>query len=672
MADLDDRMNLDAGIDLVYEARKILEKKQLRISLETKRELEGQLLESLSLRPLLGNYATRTTVLGIAFVTTAILLLVLLVDSTPAWAYILYGVIGGLVIAGFALLGLVIMHSKVTLRRKELISFLITRMAFWTRERLNTERSLNRRRFLFENLMNCLFDYRYFEPSTSHLNQALHETVSEIVNDPRNLDCIHLIYYLYKEVFRGRQLEYDERGFLVLMKILQPVIYYSKNDNLNNAIYQVTNTFVSQTGLNFFVAELKVMNLDPQEKIEINKKNLKTFKPEFELFSDVWFVSSRFVVKGSLKRTARNVPDRQSLMSSALYELLQAIPTNQMNPVNEFRSGFISDSFIDSNDPNSNLKILNPNDSRSYRADLEDDPSQPSITFVNLNNRGENNNQMPISDSGIDNRSQPHVIGNDFNPGQLSTTQEEHNGVNNSFQHSRLIQSHFIEHTRNSQNQSLTRIQEIKMVEQPPTLNPAQDELIKNLLDILQESDTLYKQMVKNEKMTILRKTEEGNPVVLVRARANVSGSAEKVFKLIYDLNYRAKWDRVFSNFKIVKILNQNIDLMYTYLKAPMFVTDRDFLQKRVYCRNFNGIDYIIAFRSVEDPDVPQLKNVIRAHTFISGYIITSTGPNSCSLSLVSQTDIKGYIPKSLINAGAAKAPLDWIKRLEAGMNLFN
>lgn len=672
MAELDDRINFDTGIDLDHEARKLLEKKQLRISPEVKRELESELLENLSPRPLLGNYVTRTSAMGITMVTAAILLLVLLIDSTPAWAYILYGVLGGLVIAGFALLGLVIMKNSVTMRRKELISFLMTKIAFWTKEKLSRERSLNRRRFLFENLMNCLFDYRYFDPSTSHLNPTLHESVADIVNDPRNLDCIHLIYYLYKQVFKGNQSQYDERGFLVLMKILQPVIYYSKNDNLNNAIYQLTNTFVSQTGLNFFVAELRVMNLDPNEKVEIQKKNLKTFKPEFELFSDVWFISSRFVVKGSMRRTAREVPDRQSLIPSALYELLQANPADQLYQRNELQSRLFSASFIEGNDQSNHNRILNGNDSQSIRADIEDSPSsRPSITFVNQNAKVDDKSHLPISDSGIHNPNQLQVTINDFNPGQMATTHEEQ-AINNSFRHSKLIQSHFNEHPQQSLNKSLARIQEIKVTEEPPSLDPSQDELIKNLFDILQEPESLYKQMIKNEKMVIYRKTEEGNPVVLIKAHTSVNGSAEKVFRLIYDLNYRAKWDRVFSNLKIVKILNQNIDLMYTYLKAPVFVTDRDFLQKRVYCRNYKGTDYIIAFRSVEDPDLPQLKNVIRAHTFISGYVITSTGPDKCKLSLVSQADIKGYIPKSLINAVAAKAPLDWIKRLEAGMNLFN
>ena len=32
---------------------------------------------------------------------------------------------------------------------------------------------------------------------------------------------------------------------------------------------------------------------------------------------------------------------------------------------------------------------------------------------------------------------------------------------------------------------------------------------------------------------------------------------------------------------KVLKIFNKNCDVVYSYIKAPVFVTDRDFLQKR-------------------------------------------------------------------------------------------
>lgn len=111
---------------------------------------------------------------------------------------------------------------------------------------------------------------------------------------------------------------------------------------------------------------------------------------------------------------------------------------------------------------------------------------------------------------------------------------------------------------------------------------------------------------------------------------------------------------------------------MYSYLKAPVFISDRDFVQKRTCYKNFGNIDFLIAFKSWEDVEVPPLKNVIRANTIISGYVIRALNPNQCVLTVVSQTDIKGYIPKSLINAAAAKSPLDWIKRLETALNLLN
>ena len=52
---------------------------------------------------------------------------------------------------------------------------------------------------------------------------------------------------------------------------------------------------------------------------------------------------------------------------------------------------------------------------------------------------------------------------------------------------------------------------------------------------------------------------------------------------------------------------------------------------------------YIISFESFEHPKMPPLKGVIRAHTYIAGYIIkpSAANPKDCELYIITQLDFK-------------------------------
>jgi hypothetical protein len=660
-------ITIDTGVDLDREAVNIIQRNQLTMSIDLRNKLMIDLVDDLKPIILLGNNVTRTTVLGVALVAIAIILLVLLIDDTPAWAYILYGVVGAVVIAGFVLLGLTIIKNKRYKKRKEIASFLIIRIANWTRDQLIVEQSLNVRRFLIENLMNCVFDYRKFDEKSAHLNSELHEVVSEIINEPRNIDCLQLLYYLFKSVFRGTNDRFDERGFLILMKILAPILNYSANDNLNSAIQNIIRSFVKQTRVNFYMSELRLVNLDPEEKILIVKQNLKDFKAEYELFADVWQMSFAFRVNrpSAHPGLASRQTDDKSQTFSTFYKTNALQRSNEHNGQLQTNNHLISEHDLSVNQPELNLSVQPSPNIRLLNIQNDDIlDNQPSITFVRRNTPEDIINQNIEFDQKL--------LENDFVPDQLGHPEVANADNLNSFRDSRVFQNSYLHSASHLKfNRSITNIKEIMVTDQLIESKFETDDSVKHLLEIEAEPESKYKIMIKNEKMTILRKTEEGNPVVLIKSTSIVEGPADKIFQLIYDMNYRSKWDKVFSNLKIVKILNENTDVMYTYLKAPFMIADRDFLQKRTCYKNFRNIDYVIAFRSWDDAEIPPIKNVIRANTVISGYIIRAVTPIKCSLTMISQTDIKGSIPKSIINAFAAKAPLDWIKRLEIALNLF-
>jgi hypothetical protein len=66
---------------------------------------------------------------------------------------------------------------------------------------------------------------------------------------------------------------------------------------------------------------------------------------------------------------------------------------------------------------------------------------------------------------------------------------------------------------------------------------------------------------------------------------------------------------------------------------------------------------------------VPEYSKFVRAHTYISGYYIReiSTNPIVTRLVIIARNDIRGLIPKFIVNSASAKAPKQWVENLKAG-----
>jgi hypothetical protein len=60
----------------------------------------------------------------------------------------------------------------------------------------------------------------------------------------------------------------------------------------------------------------------------------------------------------------------------------------------------------------------------------------------------------------------------------------------------------------------------------------------------------------------------------------------------------------------------------------------------------------------------PPKRGRVRAETYASGYVIRKT-ESGCSLFLVAQNDIKGMLPKFIVNSQAARVPPQWIGGLQ-------
>jgi len=202
-------------------------------------------------------------------------------------------------------------------------------------------------------------------------------------------------------------------------------------------------------------------------------------------------------------------------------------------------------------------------------------------------------------------------------------------------------------------------------------LNNNMDYLFEKILSIDNDNYGNWELVVDKKNIKIQKLKTEDSPDVLIRSTAFCEGIPPKqIFDMIYDTAYRQRWDTVLTNFHVVQTIDAFTDIMYFLVKAPSFaigIANRDFVQERKHRVNYpEPGDIIISSRSINHPAMPPQKHIIRGEIIISGYIIrpSQKDPRSSELVIINQSDIKGYIPKTIVNHAVAKAPLEWVDKM--------
>nr|XP_025972965.1 START domain-containing protein 10-like [Dromaius novaehollandiae] len=115
---------------------------------------------------------------------------------------------------------------------------------------------------------------------------------------------------------------------------------------------------------------------------------------------------------------------------------------------------------------------------------------------------------------------------------------------------------------------------------------------------------------------------------------------AETLYDVLHDIEYRKKWDtNVIETFDIGK-LTVNSDVGYYAWKCPKPLKNRDVITLRSWLPM--GTDYIIMNYSVKHPKYPPRKDMVRAVSIQTGYLVEGKGAKSCSITYLAQVDPKG------------------------------
>ena len=187
--------------------------------------------------------------------------------------------------------------------------------------------------------------------------------------------------------------------------------------------------------------------------------------------------------------------------------------------------------------------------------------------------------------------------------------------------------------------------------------------------------------------MKVYRKKETSSTAYTIRIDAILKNiNPDNIMAMTRDLSYKAKEERPPKQAKIVENTSENSDISYIEINLPFPMTNRDFLQKRLFINskkdqellqklglftNWEHSFYAVMMTSVERADYPVKSKPIRAETRMN-YMLFEEDPKDktvLKVRWVLSQDLRGDLPKFVINAMGEKVPRKMIADLMGNHN---
>lgn len=138
----------------------------------------------------------------------------------------------------------------------------------------------------------------------------------------------------------------------------------------------------------------------------------------------------------------------------------------------------------------------------------------------------------------------------------------------------------------------------------------------------------------------VVYKQAVGSDTVVLRVGLAVAQPADEVFRALLPVDSRADWDVKFHSGRVAQVLTDNVEIVHEVFRAfGSPYKHRDLCLLRSWRADPDG-SYAIAERSVAShPDVPELKDHVRAGLGPSGFLITPYASDSTLLIWIAQLD---------------------------------
>nr|CAD7195877.1 unnamed protein product [Timema douglasi] len=171
----------------------------------------------------------------------------------------------------------------------------------------------------------------------------------------------------------------------------------------------------------------------------------------------------------------------------------------------------------------------------------------------------------------------------------------------------------------------------------------AEDQDFAKLKELI-DNHTSWKLEYNKGSTKVWTKSVSGTNFKMIKIRSIFSDvSPIQMYDVLHDPEYRKVWDQHMLESHDIGCLNPNNDVGYYAMSCPAPLKNRDFVLQRSWLDT--GQEQYILNHSVYHKDFPPRRGLIRARSFLTGFLVRTSGDVGCELGYVSQTDPQGTLP---------------------------
>ena len=157
------------------------------------------------------------------------------------------------------------------------------------------------------------------------------------------------------------------------------------------------------------------------------------------------------------------------------------------------------------------------------------------------------------------------------------------------------------------------------------------------------------------DNILVWDRKKSGESMNLIKVFGTFKCSPATLWDMLHDAVYRVEWDQNRLEGYELSHLNERQSIGYYAAKSPTPISNRDFVNQRVWHDAGKG-EYVIFNTSVPHKDMPQRDGFVRATSKVTGYLVRPFGTEGgCCLTYLTQTDPSGWIPTFVINFATTK-----------------
>jgi len=192
-------------------------------------------------------------------------------------------------------------------------------------------------------------------------------------------------------------------------------------------------------------------------------------------------------------------------------------------------------------------------------------------------------------------------------------------------------------------------------------------EAVQNLLMMLHTSENWKQEKLEDDGILVEARNFD-NVGKVFRSKCIVDCDSRTLFAILWSrVEAQPSWNPTVSDCQILSKIDKKTDICYVMASEAGggLISSRDFVNVRRYQQQGNMV--ILAGKATSFEAVQEKKGVIRGENGPGGYVIRKirNKPKQCEFLWYLNTDIKGWIPKSVIDQTMAAVMVDTIRALK-------